>query len=102
MGVDTNFVSKLHMENLLTQNRSIYRLKDTDLMISVHDQYLRDIRESVVEYGTLQNVPPHLHIRGIVFKVLNEHLSELRYNGSEIQIPINRLEFDVDNSRLTA
>jgi hypothetical protein len=90
------------MDNLLTQNRSIYRIRNTDLFISIHEYYLRDIREGVVEYQSLANVPSHQKVKGIVFKVLNEHLNELQNSGAEIQIPINCLEFDLGDLRLSA
>ncbi len=90
------------MEDLLTHNRSIYHIKGTNTFISIHNLYLRDIRESVVEYGSLDNVPAHISVKGMQIKALNDNLYELQNNGNEIQISINCLEFDVGNFRLSA
>jgi hypothetical protein len=90
------------MENLLTHHRSIYRIKNTELFIAVAENFVREIRECTAEYKSLEKVPVYRSVKGIVFRMLNDHLFELLHNGSEVEYAISSLEFDTGSTRLTA
>jgi hypothetical protein len=90
------------METILTQNRTVYHIKNTELFLAVSNNFLREIRECALEYQSLEKVPVYRSVKGIVFKKLNDHLLELLHNGAEIEYSISSLEFDTGDTRLTA
>jgi len=89
------------MQQNFTENHLVYKIKDSDLYAAIGDAYLRDIRQYAAEYQCLGDVPEDRMVKGLLFK-MNKHLCELKGNGEEINLPVNRLEFDTGNLRFHA
>jgi len=90
------------MQPPFTEDHLVYKIRDSELYAAIYFPDLRDIREFVIEYKTLSAVPDQHLVKGILFRVINEHLYELKQQGREVVIPVNRLDFDTGNLRLTA
>lgn len=88
------------MEPLLSNH--IYKIKNSNKYAAVSDAYLRDIRQYAAEYQCLSAVPGDRYIKAMVFEIINHHLYALKEDGREIALPVNQLEFDSGDFRLTA
>jgi hypothetical protein len=100
--IEVRSLQHVPMKNLPIKNRSVYRIKNTDLLIAISDNLLREIRECATEYQSLDKVPVYRTVKGIVFKMINKHLPELLHNGAEAEYAISSLDFNVGNLPLSA
>ena len=87
---------------MIKNNYLVYKVKDSDLYAAVGQFYQRDIRQYAAEYQCLSAVPSDRTVRAILFSTINEHLCELKLGGEEVPVPVNRLEFDAGNFRISA
>ncbi|MBA3682944.1 MAG: hypothetical protein H0W73_17535 [Bacteroidetes bacterium] len=84
------------MNNLFQENFLVYRVAKTDLYAAIPNNFLRSIREFVMEYQKLELVPPDKAVKGILFKKLKKREFELADKGLEKEISINSLQFETD------
>ena len=88
------------MEHLFNDNYLIYKVADTNLYAAIPYPLSRDIRQYATEYQGLAFVPADKCVKGILFEADHDHLIELK--TEQVELPINRLQFDAGDLRLSA
>lgn len=90
------------MSTLFNEQYLVYRIRESNLFAAISDPYLRDIRQYAAEYQSLSEVPADRLVKACIFTAVNDHLFELQNNGTEVELPVNCLEFNTGSFRLSA
>jgi hypothetical protein len=82
------------MENIISENFSIYKVAKTNLYAAIPREFLRFIRQCVVEYQGLSLVPADKQVKAILLRSPSHHQFSADSYITEQQIPINSLQFE--------
>jgi hypothetical protein len=81
------------MKNPFNANFSIYKVAKSNLYAAIPPQFLRLIRQYLLEYKDLQLIPADKEVKGILFSPTPHHGIEADNRG-ERAIRVNSLRFD--------